>query len=94
MDDNRFQVKGNRKELELGVYTHPQIFYLYDIIYVGVTDIQSQRLFLFRSDASLVDGFPLEGSGLADMADMDNDRDPEIAVQFRDSSIAVYSLRR
>lgn len=94
MNDNVFQVKGNRAELELGVYTAPRIFYLYDIIYVGVTDIQTQKLYLFRSDASRLKGFPVEGNGLPDMADMDGDRNPELGVKFRDSLIAVYRIQR
>ncbi|MCO5725937.1 hypothetical protein [Robiginitalea marina] len=94
MDDNRLQVKGNRRELELGVYTRPRIFYLYDIIYVAVTDLQSQQVYLFRSDAAPLPGFPLEGSGMADMADMDNDRNPELAVPLREQSVVVYRIQR
>ena len=94
MDDNRFQVKTNKRELELGVYTHPKIFYLYDIIYVAVTDIQSQQVYLFRSTGASVPGFPLEGGGQADMADMDNDRHPELVVPYRENSIRVYRVNR
>ena len=94
MDDNRFQVKGNQKELELGVYTKPRIFYINDIIYVAVTDLQSQQVYLFRSTAAPVDGFPVEGSGLADMADTDGDGNPELVAPYRDRQIRVYSLRR
>lgn len=94
MNDNELRVKGNSAELDLGVYTHPRIFYLHDIIYVAVTDIQSQRVFLFRSDASPLKGFPIEGNGLADMTDTDNDRNPELVVQFRDSAFALYTVKR
>ena len=94
MNDNELRIKGHPVELDLGVYTAPQIFYLYDIIYVAVTDIQSQRLYLFRSDASRLPGFPVEGNGMPDMADMDGDRNPELAVRYRDSAIAVYRIQR
>ena len=94
MDDNRFQVKGNKRELELGVYSRPRIFYLFDIIYVAVTDLQSQRVFLFRSTAAPVPGFPVEGSGPPDMADMDNGRNPELVVPYRENAIRVYRIRR
>ncbi|MBC2837706.1 hypothetical protein [Robiginitalea sp. SC105] len=94
MNDNLFQVKTSRAELDLGVYTPPRIFYLYDIIYVAVTDIQGQQVYLFRSDASSMPGFPVEGSGLPDMADMDGDRNPELGVKYRDSSVAVYRIQR
>jgi len=94
MDDNRFKVKGNERELELGVYSRPRIFYLFDIIYVAVTDLQSQRVFLFRSTAAPVPGFPVEGSGPPDMADMDNGRNPELVVPYRENAIRVYRIRR
>ncbi|MFZ9032109.1 MAG: hypothetical protein ACO20F_12590 [Robiginitalea sp.] len=94
MDEDRFQVKGNKRELELGVYTRPRIFYLYDIIYVAVTDLQSQQAYLFRSTAVPVTGFPVEGSGPADMADMDSGRNPELVVPYRDNAIRVYRVRR
>jgi hypothetical protein len=94
MDDNRFQVKTNKQELELGVYTRPRIFYLNDIIYVAVTDIQSQQIHLFRSTGLSVPGFPVEGSGSSDMADMDKDRNPEVVVPYRKNSIRVYRVNR
>ncbi len=94
MDDNRFQVKANKRELALGVYTRPRIFYLFDIIYVAVTDLQSQQVFLFRSTAAPVPGFPVEGSGPVDMADMDDGRNPELVVPYRDNAIRVYRIRR
>ncbi len=94
MNDNLLQVRGNQAELDLGVYTAPQIFYLNDIIYVAVTDLQSEQLYLFRSDASPLPGFPVEADGLTDMADADGDRNPELAVRFRDSALAVYRIQR
>jgi hypothetical protein len=94
MDDNRFRVKANERELELGVYSRPQLFYLYDIIYVAVTDLQSQQVHLFRSTSEEVSGFPVEGSGLPDMADMDNDRNPELVTPYRDNGIRVYKVVR
>ena len=94
MNDNLLQVRGNQAELELGLYTAPRIFFLNDIIYVAVTDLQSEQLYLFRSDASALPGFPVEAEGLPDMADADGDRNPELAVRFRDSSLAVYRIQR
>ena len=88
------KVKGNKKELELGIYTKPRIFYINDVIYVAITDLQSQQVYLFRSTAAPVAGFPVEGSGLADMADTDGDRNPELVVPYRDRQIRMYNLRR
>jgi len=41
MNDNILTIKGKKVELELGVYTQPQIFYLYNKVYVSVTDLQN-----------------------------------------------------
>lgn len=94
VNENELRVKGNTAELDLGVYTGPVIFYLYDIIYVALTDIQSQRLYLFRSNASGVSGFPVEANGIPDMADTDGDRNPELVVRYRDSAFVLYRLQR
>ena len=94
VNENQLRVKGTTAELDLGVYAGPVIFYLYDIVYVALTDIQSQRLYLFRSDASGVSGFPVEANGIPDMADTDGDRNPELVVRYRDSAFALYRLKR
>ena len=94
IDDNRLQVKGNKRELDLGVYSRPRIFYIFDIIYIAVTDLQSQQVFLFRSTGAPVPGFPVEGSGPTDMADMDDGRNPELVVPYRENAIRVYRIRR
>jgi hypothetical protein len=36
----------------------------------------------------------VEGSGPPDMADMDNGRNPELVVPYRDNAIRVYRIRR
>ncbi|MGB5700241.1 ribonuclease HII, partial [Muriicola sp.] len=35
MNDNELSIKGNKASLDLGVYTKPRIFYIYDKIYVS-----------------------------------------------------------
>ncbi|MFM1878912.1 MAG: hypothetical protein RLZZ241_1778 [Bacteroidota bacterium] len=94
MNDNVLKIKGNETELDLGVYVGPRLYYLDDIIYVASTDVQTNKLYLFRSTAEKIPGFPVEAQSLPDMADIDGDRNPELAVRYRDSIIAMYSLKR
>ena len=35
VDENTLTIKGKKVELELGVYSKPKIFYLYDKIYAA-----------------------------------------------------------
>src|SRR5690606_4529246 len=73
MNDNELTIRSKKVELELGVYSKPRIFYLNDKIYVSVTDIQNQKIYLFDSQAEPISNFPVPGQSLIDLSDMDND---------------------
>ncbi len=92
MNDNELSVKGNKASLDLGVYTRPRIFYIYDKIYVSVTDIQTQRAYVFDSNAILFPNFPVYSSSSIDLTDIDNDRSIEIVGKFEENSIIVYTI--
>jgi len=92
MDDNILSIKGKKVELELGVYSRPKIFYIYDKIYVSVTDIQNQRIYLYDSQAEPIPGFPVYGSSLIDLTDMDKDKKLELVAKDRENSLIVHTL--
>ena len=94
LNDNVLKIKDQQVTLDLGVYLGPQIFYLNDVIYVATTDIQSHKLYLYRSSGTRLNGFPVEAQGLPEMADLDGDRQPELGVRYRDSLVAIYGLKR
>ncbi|NJB72854.1 hypothetical protein GGR42_003352 [Saonia flava] len=92
MNDNILTIKGKKVELELGVYTKPKIFYIYDKIYVSVTDIQNQKIYLFDSQAKPIPNFPIYGNSIIDLADIDNDRKLELVAKDLENSIIIYKL--
>ena len=92
MNDNELSIKGNKASLDLGVYTKPRIFYIYDKIYVSVTDIQTQRAYVFDSNAILFPNFPVYSASSIDLSDIDNDRNIEIVGKFEDNSLIVYTI--
>ncbi|MDV7138296.1 ribonuclease HII [Maribacter sp. TH_r10] len=92
MNDNVLSIKGKKVELDFGVYSKPEIFYIYDKIYVGVTDIQNQKIYLYDSQAKPITGFPVYGSSPIDLTDMENDRKLEVVAQDQKNSIIVYQL--
>lgn len=92
MDDNVLSIKGRKVELDLGVYSKPKIFYIYDKIYVSVTDIQNQKIYLYDSQAEPIPNFPVYGSSLIDLTDMDNDKKLELVAKDQDNSIIVYKM--
>jgi hypothetical protein len=92
MNDNELTIKGNKTTLDLGVYTKPRIFYIYDKIYVSVTDIQTQRAYLFDSNAEPISNFPVFANSPIDLTDIDNDRSIEFVAKYEDNSIIAYRM--
>lgn len=92
MNDNELTIRSKKVELELGVYSKPRIFYLNDKIYVSVTDIQNQKIYLFDSQAEPISNFPVPGQSLIDLTDMDNDHKLELLAKDQDNSIIVYKI--
>ncbi|MBL7472874.1 ribonuclease HII [Robertkochia sediminum] len=93
ISNNMLYIKDKKAELDYGMYTQPKIFYLYDKIYVAVTDKQSNKVYLFDSQAKLLENFPVYGASAVDIDDIDNDRKVEIVTTGDRNSIVVYSLK-
>ncbi|MEP3209333.1 MAG: ribonuclease HII [Maribacter sp.] len=92
MNDNILTIKGRKIELDLGVYTQPQIFYLYNKIYVSVTDLQNEKTYLFDSQAKPIKNFPIDGSSKIDLEDIDENKDLELLVKENKNSLIVYKM--
>ncbi|MDT0540633.1 DUF3352 domain-containing protein [Croceitalea sp. P059] len=92
MNENILSIKGKKVELEIGVFTAPKIFYIYDKIYVSVTDLQNQKIYLFDSQAKSIANFPVYGNSLIDLVDMDGDRKLEFVAKDQENSIIVYKM--
>ena len=93
MNDNILRIRGKKIQLELGVYSKPTIFYLNDKIYVSVTDIQNQKIYLFDSQAESIPNFPILGNSIIDMADIDNNKKAELVFKDQENSIKVFKIR-
>tara|TARA_R110000868_G_scaffold289544_5_gene549793 strand:- start:5680 stop:8133 length:2454 start_codon:yes stop_codon:yes gene_type:complete len=92
MNDNTLTIKGKKTELELGVYTKPSIFYIYNKIYVSVTDIQNQKIYLFDSNSEPIQNFPVYGNSIIDLADINNDKKIELVAKDLENSLIVYRI--
>ena len=92
MNDNILSIKGEKVSLDIGVYSKPQIFYINNKIYVSVTDIQNQKVFLFDSSAVLIKNFPIFGASLIDLGNIDNDKNLEIVVKDLNNSLIIYKM--
>ena len=93
LNENTLTIKGRNRDLELGVYLKPKIFYIYDKIYVSTTDIQSGQVYLFDSANRPISNFPVFGNSSVDLADIDNDSRLELVTKDQSNSLIVYTIR-
>ena len=90
--ENRLTIKSTTLELDYGNYTEPEIFYVYDKIYVSITDLQAKKIYLFDSQAKLISNFPVYGNSKIALDNMDKDRNLEFVTTGDSNSIIIYQI--
>lgn len=90
--ENKLSIKEKTLELDFGVYSNPQIFYINNKIYVAITDVQSKKVYLYDSNAELLPNFPVYGNSVISLGNMDKDPNLEFAVQGEENSILIYQI--
>ncbi|MFK2818481.1 ribonuclease HII [Flavobacteriaceae sp. LMIT009] len=90
ISENKLTIKQRTQELDFGNYTAPKIFYLNDKIYVALTDLQAQKVYLFDSQSKSITNFPVYGNSIIDLANIDGDNNLEFVTKGESNSIIVY----
>ena len=93
LSENNLTIKGIPVDLPFGQYSAPKIFYLNNIVYVSVTDTESQKVYLFYSDGRAVPGFPVYGTSAIDLSNADKDKAIEFVVQAEDKDLLIYKIK-
>ena len=62
--ENKLNIKGIPVILPFGKYSSPKIHYINNTIYVTITDLDSQKVYCFYSNGTLLGGFPVYGLSL------------------------------
>ena len=92
LTNNILTIKGIPVTLPYGRYSAPQIFYLNNIVYVSVTDIEAQKVYLYYSDGKAVSGFPAYGVSAIDLTNADKDKALEFVVQGETKDVLIYQI--
>ncbi|HKL37029.1 MAG TPA: hypothetical protein VJ899_12115 [Salegentibacter sp.] len=90
LSENILKIKGKELNLDYGLYTEPEIFYVNDKYYISLTDLQTQKVFVFDSNAELLPGFPVYGTSGINLNNADIDQRPEFVVKGGDKEILMY----
>ncbi len=92
LTDNQLTIRTKTKELDFGDYTAPRIFYINDKIYVSVTDLQTQKTYIFDSQTKQLPNFPIYGNSSLVLDNIDKDRNLEFIVKGDSNSLILYQL--
>ena len=90
--ENTLTIKSYTVDLEYGSYSPPSLFYLRDKIYISITDIQAQKIWLFDSQAKPLASVPVFGTSAIDLANADADRPLEFVTKGDSNSLIMYQL--
>lgn len=90
--ENKLTIRSKTLNLDYGNYTPAEIFYINNKIYVSITDLQSQKTFLFDSQAKLLPNFPVYANSKIDFANSDKDSNLEFITKGDSNSVLLYQI--
>ncbi|MFQ3340858.1 MAG: hypothetical protein ACI9TK_000513 [Flavobacteriaceae bacterium] len=90
--ENILRIKGIPVELPFGKYTAPKIHYINNIIYISISDLDTQKVYVFYGNGIALSGFPVYGSSAVDIANADDDKALEMVVQSEANSFLIYKI--
>ncbi len=92
LSENELNVKGIPITLPYGNYTSPEVFKFNDTIFISTTDIESQKVYLFKENGKTVKGFPVYGTTSASLSKSKKNNQLELVVGSEKKNIIVYSF--
>lgn len=90
--ENKLTIRNKTINLDYGNYDDAEIFYLNNKIYVSITDLQSQKTYLFDSQANLLPNFPVYANSKIDLSNSDKDQNLEFIVKGDTNSVLLYQI--
>ena len=91
LSENNIEINGRNIEMDYGVYTQPKIHVVNNRAIIGLTDLQSNKVYLFDRNGDLLPHFPIFGSGQADVM-ADRKGQVYISVRGEEDQLMVYQL--
>ncbi len=88
VSENVMTINNINFELKFGNYTNPQLFF--DEI-VSVTDLDLKKIYLFNSDGSPIENFPIYGTSVIDINTKKN-KSKQLVTLGEKNEILVYSI--
>lgn len=92
LSENKLSIKGHVEELDFGTYSKPELFYIKDKIYVSVTDLQAQKVYIYNSLGNLMASFPVYGNSEIALDIIDKNGSIAFITKGDNNSILLYHI--
>lgn len=90
LDDNLLRINGKLIELPIGIYGKPQLFSVNNQVYVGITEKEEKKVFVFTKSGKLLNNFPVYGTSELDLGDANRNGKLNVLVQGQRNEIILY----
>jgi len=90
--ENKLSIRSKTLNLDYGNYAQAEIFYINNKIYVATTDLQSQKAYVYDSQAKLLPNFPVYAHSKIDFANCDKDKNLEFVTRGDSNSVLLYQI--
>lgn len=92
LDDNLLRINGKLVELPIGLYSKPALFSINRKTYIGITETQEKKVYLYNKDGNLMEGFPVYGSSAPSMGSDGPQSGSSLVVKGDENSVILYSI--
>ena len=92
LSENKLTIKGIPITLPYGNYTKPKVFKFSDTIYITTTDIESEKVYLFKENGKTIKGFPVYGTTSASLSKSKKSNQLELVAGSEKKDVIVYSF--
>ena len=88
--ENILKIREKELSLDFGLYTEPKIFLENNKYYISITDLQTQKVYVFYRKAELLPGFPVYGALTIHIANIDIDNSPAFVVKGDTGEVLIH----
>ena len=92
ISENNLSIKGINVKLPFGTYSKPKIFNESGNMLIGITNLNESKIYLYKDNGKLLDGFPLKGNSIIDIKNSDKDDKIEILTRLDKYSLVSYEI--
>jgi hypothetical protein len=92
LSENILTIRNKTIPLDYGDYSEAEIYYINNKIYISITDLQSQKIYLFDSQGEIIPNFPVYGNSKIDFANIDKDSNLEFVTKGGANSVLLYQI--